>query len=311
MHTAADILPLPVNVGWSILLTLGFWAVGRLVRVDGSDGGGVGAGAGCTGPLIAIRRCDEWGTVVVHAGVVCGRYNSGYFAGNFLLRDEALPLKAGPARGYGSGNGVRRGQRESWGLQPAELRTLRSLKTPALIQKFIDGLTYQYADTAGSPRRVLRERRGHCLEGALLAAAALRVNGRPPLVMDLESVRDDDHVVALYRERGLWGGIAKSNYAGLRFRSPVYRTLRELALSYFEHYYNLRGERTLRAYSVAVDLSRLDAKHWMTDEEEVWSVPELLIAARHYPIVPDKVARSLPRMDRRSFEAGMHGTVKH
>jgi hypothetical protein len=196
-------------------------------------------------------------------------------------------------------------------LLPAELRTLRSLNSPVKIQKFIDGLTYQYADTAGSPRRVLRERRGHCLEGALLAAAALRVNGRPPLVMDLESVRDDDHVVALYRERGLWGGIAKSNYAGLRFRAPVYRTLRELALSYFEHYYNLRGERTLRAYSVAVDLSRLDARHWMTDEEEVWSVPELLIAARHYPIVPDKVARALPRMDRRSFEAGMHGTVKH
>jgi hypothetical protein len=196
-------------------------------------------------------------------------------------------------------------------LLPAELRTLRSLNSPVKIQKFIDGLAYQYADTAGSPRRVLRERRGHCLEGALLAAAALRVNGRPPLVMDLESVRDDDHVVALYRERGLWGGIAKSNYAGLRFRAPVYRTLRELALSYFEHYYNLRGERTLRAYSVAVDLSRLDARHWMTDEEEVWSVPELLIAARHYPIVPDKVARALPRMDRRSFEAGMHGTVKH
>ena len=213
--------------------------------------------------------------------------------------------------GRESGNGVRRGGGESWGLLPAELRTLRSLNTPVKIQKFIEGLTYQYADTAGSPRRVLRERRGHCLEGALLAAAALRVNGRPPLVMDLESVRDDDHVVALYRERGLWGGIAKSNYAGLRFRAPVYRTLRELALSYFEHYYNLRGERTLRAYSVAVDLSRLDARHWMTDEEEVWSVPELLIAARHYPIVPDKVARALPRMDRRSFEAGMHGTVKH
>ena len=213
--------------------------------------------------------------------------------------------------GQGSGDGVRRGLRESWGLLPAELRTLRSLNSPVKIQKFIDGLAYQYADTAGSPRRVLRERRGHCLEGALLAAAALRVNGRQPLVMDLESVRDDDHVVALYRERGLWGGIAKSNYAGLRFRAPVYRTLRELALSYFEHYYNLRGERTLRAYSVAVDLSRLDARHWMTDEEEVWSVPELLIAARHYPIVPDKVARALPRMDRRSFEAGMHGTVKH
>ena len=135
------------------------------------------------------------------------------------------------------------------GLSPQNLRTLRALKTPAQIQRFIDALTYQYANTAWSPQRVLRERKGHCLEGALLAAAALRVNGHPPLLMDLEAVHDDDHVMAIYRERGLWGGIAKSNFAGLRFRAPVYRTLRELALSYFEHYYNLRGERTLRAYS--------------------------------------------------------------
>ena len=145
----------------------------------------------------------------------------------------------------------------------------------------------------------------------MLAAAALRVNGYPPLLMDLEAVRDDDHVVAVYRQRGLWGGIAKSNFAGLRFRAPVYRTLRELALSYFEHYYNLRGERTLRAYSVAVNLARLDRHLWMTSEEDVWCVPELLIAARHFPLFPDKVARTLPRLDRRSFEAGMHGSVRH
>ena len=205
----------------------------------------------------------------------------------------------------------RRDGRESFGLSPANLRTLRALKTPARIQQFIDALEYQYADTAGSPRRVLRERKGHCLEGALLAAAALRVNGHPPLLMDLEAVRDDDHVVALYRERGLWGGIAKSNYAGLRFRAPIYRTLRELALSYFEHYYNLRGERTLRAYAGPVNLERLDSRHWMTAEEDVWCVPEMLIQARHYALVPDPVARTLPRLDRRSFEAGLHGRVKH
>ena len=98
----------------------------------------------------------------------------------------------------------RRGN-ESFGLSAGDVRTLRALKTPARIQKFIDAIDYQYADTAGSPARVLRERKGHCLEGALVAAAALRVNGHPPLVMDLESVHDDDHVVALYRERGLWG----------------------------------------------------------------------------------------------------------
>ena len=204
-----------------------------------------------------------------------------------------------------------RSGRESFGLSPGDLRTLRALKTPARIQKFVDAIDYQYADTAGSPARVLRERKGHCLEGALIAAAAMRVNGHPPLVMDLEAVRDDDHVIALYRERGLWGGIAKSNFAGLRFRAPIYRTLRELALSYFEHYYNLRGERTLRSYSMPVNLARLDNQHWMTDEKDVWCVPELLIAARHYELFPDKVARALPRLDRRSFEAGMHGRVKH
>lgn len=206
---------------------------------------------------------------------------------------------------------MRQRVRESFGLSPQDLRTLRALNTPARIQKFIDALTYQYADTAWSPRRVLRERKGHCMEGALLAAAALRVNGYPPLLMDLEAVRDDDHVIALYREGGLWGGIAKSNFAGLRFRAPVYRTLRELALSYFDQYYNLRGERTLRAYSQAVNLSQLHSQDWMTAEEDVWWVPERLIAARHYALVPDKVARALPRVDRRSLEAGMHGWRRH
>jgi hypothetical protein len=210
-----------------------------------------------------------------------------------------------------STNGTRGRGRHNFGLLPVDLRALRALNTPVRIQKFIDALDYQYADTAWSPQRVLRERKGHCLEGALLAAAALRINGYPPLLMDLEAAHDDDHVIAVYRERGLWGGIAKSNFAGLRFRAPVYRTPRELALSYFDQYYNLRGERTLRAYSRPVNLSRLDSCHWMTAEEDVWCVPELLIAAKHYPLFPHRVARALPRLDRRSFEAGMHGWVKH
>ena len=212
-------------------------------------------------------------------------------------------------------SGKRQASRDSFGLSREDLRTLRALKTPAQIQNFIDELEYQYADTAWSPARVLRERKGHCLEGALVAAAALRVQGHPPLLMDLEAVHDDDHVIAIYRERGLWGGIAKSNFAGLRFRAPVYRTLRELALSYFDDYYNLRGQRTLRAYSRAVNLARLDHpdanKHWMTAEEDVWCVPEALIAARHYALISDKTARELPRLDRRSYKAGMHGWVKH
>ena len=223
------------------------------------------------------------------------------------MRVADVPLNGGKL----SKNGNRPNRDESFGLSPENFRALRALKTPARIQKFIDALPYQYANTALSPQSALRERKGHCLERALLAAAALRLNGHPPLLMDLEAVHDDDHVLAIYREGGLWGSIAKSNFAGLRFRAPVYRTLRELALSYFEHYYNLRGERTLRSYSVPVDLTRLDSQHWMTSEEDVWCVPEYLIAARHYPLFPDKVARALPRLDRRSFEAGMHGWTKH
>jgi hypothetical protein len=213
--------------------------------------------------------------------------------------------------GLVSNGAALRGRRKDFGLPRQDLRTLRALNTPMRIQRFLDALPYDYSNSARSPQRALRERKGHCLEGALLAAAALRVNGQPPLLMDLSAVRDDDHVIALYRERGLWGGIAKSNFAGLRFRAPVYRTLRELALSYFDHYYNLRGERTLRSYSAAVDLSRLDDRKWMTSEEDVWCVPEALIAARHYELFPDRVARELPRLDKRSFKAGMHGWVKH
>jgi hypothetical protein len=101
-------------------------------------------------------------------------------------------------------------------------------------------MPYHLAGTAWSPRRVLRERTAHCLEGAVFAAAALRVLGFPPLLLDLEAVQDTDHVVAVFRSRGHWGAIAKSNFSGLRYREPVYRSVRELIMSYFDGYINLR-----------------------------------------------------------------------
>ncbi len=146
-------------------------------------------------------------------------------------------------------------------LSAGEFRLLRSLSTPHKIQKYLDELAYNKergGETCRSPRRVIRDRTAHCFEGALLAAAALRVQGRPPWILDLESVRDDDHVIAIYRDYECWGAIAKSNYSGLRFREPVYRSLRELVMSYFEDYFNLAGEKTLRAYSRPINLSRFD-----------------------------------------------------
>ena len=192
-------------------------------------------------------------------------------------------------------------------LTPAETRTLRALKTPAKIQAFLEELPYHHADTAWSPRKVLREGAAHCLEGALLAAAALRILGHKPLVMDLEGVNDTDHVLALYKDNGYWGSIAKSNFSGLRFRAPVYRTIRELALSYFEDYFNLRGERTLRGYSMVVDLKRFDKDQWMTSEKSVWSVPEFLVTCRHYKLFPARIAVNLPRLDKRAYDAGTLG----
>jgi hypothetical protein len=152
----------------------------------------------------------------------------------------------------------------------------------------------------------------HCLEGAVLAAAALRVNGYPPLVLDLESVRDTDHVLALYKVRGHWGAIAKSNFAGLRFREPVHRNLRELAISYFDDYYNLLGQRTLRAYSRVVDLKRFDKFEWMTSEKPVWYVAECLLnEVPHYRLISAAQEKALTRLDKRSFQAGLIGSVRH
>ena len=196
------------------------------------------------------------------------------------------------------------------GFQWRELAILRRLSTPAKIQRFLDELTYnkeEEGDTCRSPRRVLRDRTAQCIEGALIAAAALRVQGFPPLIVDLEAVRDDDHVLAVFRQRGHWGAVAKSNYSGLRFREPVYRSLRELAMSYFEHYYSLAGEKSLRRYSRPVNLSRFDGIGWMTAEEDLWAIPEHLAAIQHTRLLTPAMARSLNRMDNRLYAAGRVG----
>jgi len=193
---------------------------------------------------------------------------------------------------------------------PAEIRKLRSLKTPYGIQRFLDDMPYHLADTSFSPRLVLRENTSHCFEGAMLAAAALRANGCPALVLDLEAVFDTDHVIAIYKERRHWGAIAKSNYTGCRYREPVYRTLRELALSYFEVYFNLRRERTLRTFSRPVNLKRFDNKNWMTTEEPLWFIAEYLFTIHHTPLLKPGLTKKLHRLDDRSFRAGCLGRAE-
>jgi hypothetical protein len=195
---------------------------------------------------------------------------------------------------------------------PSERAVFRRLGTPEKIQRFLDDLAYNKepgGNTCRSPRRVLRDRTAHCMEGALFGAAALRELGHPPLLLDLEAVRDDDHVLAIFRSRGCWGAVAKSNYSGLRYREPVYRSLRELAMSYFEHYYNLKREKTLRRYSRPVNLARFDSIGWMTAEEDVWPIPDYLCEVAHSALLPPAIVRRLGRVDARLFAAGLVGRV--
>ncbi len=189
-----------------------------------------------------------------------------------------------------------------------ELRVLRRLDSPRKVQDFLGALPMNFGergDTCMSPRRVLRERRAHCLEGAMFAAAAFRLHGRPPLVLDLEATDDDhDHVVALFREGGRWGAVSKTNHAVLRYREPVYRTVRELALSYFHEYFLDDGRKTLRRFSVPVDLSRFDRRAWMTAEDDLWDVERHLYRVRHQPILSPSQARRLRPADAVEIRAG-------
>jgi hypothetical protein len=208
-----------------------------------------------------------------------------------------------------------RGKRGT-GWTAAERRVLARLSTPEAVQRFLDEeVAYNHernGETCRSPRAVLRDRLAHCGEGSLFAAAALRFHGRAPLVIQLRAVRDTDHVLALYTEpdgRGgtSWGAVAKSNYAGLRFRSAVYRSVRELAMSYFEDYYSPSGERTLRTYTRPVDLSRFDPQGWETADGNICDVADVIATRTFHPLLTRAQIRTLVRVDARLYHSGLVG----
>ncbi|HEV3457206.1 MAG TPA: hypothetical protein VHG32_11655 [Thermoanaerobaculia bacterium] len=193
------------------------------------------------------------------------------------------------------------------GLDDAERGLLLGLDSPARIQAFLDSVPYSSDPFYRCPRRVLRDRRAHCFDGALMAAAALRLLGHPPLVVDLYAERDDDHMLALWQRDGCWGAIAKSNFAGLRFREPIYQSLRELVMSYFEDFYNVLGEKSLRGFTVPLDLSRLDGLAWMETDDGLDAVAQRLDALDRTPVLTAGMVAGLSRLDARSLAAGMLG----
>ncbi len=185
------------------------------------------------------------------------------------------------------------------GLTASEEKALRRLDTPQKIQDFLDRLPINFekhGETHYSPRRVLRERKAHCIEGALLAAAALWLHDEKPLLLDLKTkLFDDEHVVALFRRNGWWGAISKTNHAVVRYRDPIYRTVRELALSYYHEYFRDHdGQKTLVSYSRPFDLRTL-GDGWVTAEEDLWHLDDALNAVPHYPFVPPANRRLIRR----------------
>lgn len=196
------------------------------------------------------------------------------------------------------------------GLTSSEYKTLAGLSTPAKIQDFLDTFAFNFekkGDTHMSPRRVLAAKKMHCIEGAMLAAAALWIAGEPPLIMNLSSRMgkgDVDHVVALYKRGGRYGAVSKTNHAVLRFRDPVYRTPRELALSYFHEWFmNETREKTLECYSKPLDMRRFGTD-WLTGEKDLWNVADALAERKHYFLVPKGNWRYVRKADAMELAAG-------
>ena len=191
-------------------------------------------------------------------------------------------------------------RREDLGLTPAEFAVLRRLDSPRKIQAFLYGLGQNFelkGDTCRPVRMVLRTRTAHCIEGAMLAATALWIQGEPPLVMDMRAHRDFDHVITLFRRNGRWGAFSKTNGIGLRCRDPVFRSLRELAVSYLHEYTNKREIKTLREYSVPYDLRRMDPRVWVSGEKGAWPVAAALDDIRHFRLVAGRHLRLVSRRD--------------
>lgn len=201
--------------------------------------------------------------------------------------------------------------RSASGLTKEEYATLATLSTPIKIQDSLDALPMNFekeGDTHHSPRAVLRARKAHCIEGAMLAATALWISGEPPLIMNLSARLgrgDVDHVIALYKRGGYWGAVSKTNHAVLRFRDPIYRTLRELALSYFNEWFLIpSGEKTLECYSKPLDLSKRFGTKWITKESNLWEVADALGVAPHYDLVPKGNWRYVRPADAMEIQAG-------
>jgi hypothetical protein len=187
----------------------------------------------------------------------------------------------------------------------SELQTIRTLATPYKIQQFLDNTKYSTESCYRSPRTVLHSNTAHCFDGAVFAAAMLEQLGFPPLIVDMQAVRDDDHVIAIFKKNGKVGAIAKSNFVGLRYREPIYNTVRELVMSYFPSFYNMDKEYSLRQFSVPLNLKKY--KNFQFDDDVMEVIGLKLSYIPVTKLMTPGMIRSLQKVDDRTFNAGMLG----
>ena len=193
-----------------------------------------------------------------------------------------------------------------WSEEESEF--LKQFKDPWSIQVFLDSIDYNPNYECRSPRWVIRKRSAHCFEGALFAASVLDYLGYKPLIVDMRAVNDDDHVVAVFREEGYWGAVAKSNFTSLRYREPVYRSIRELIMSYFDFFFNVYGEKSLRSYSLPYDLSVYNKRNWATTDDDLEYIGDKIESLRHFPVIPEKMIKKLNLASDSVLKAGLLGS---
>lgn len=202
-------------------------------------------------------------------------------------------------------------RRDDTGFTKDEIESFRGFKKPNQIQKFLNEIPYDAETGTSSPKIVSRQRKANCFEGALFGAAALRILGHKPLIVDIIAENDDDHVIAIFKQNNCFGAVAKSNTTVLRYREPVYRTLRELVMSYFDFYFNIDGDKSMRSYSNPVNLSRFDRQNWMTTEENLDFIGDYLNEIEHNKILSTKQIHSLSRADNDLVKLCFDGAVEN
>jgi hypothetical protein len=189
-----------------------------------------------------------------------------------------------------------------------EKKFLKKFDSPYSIQVFLDSISYNPNYECRSPRWVIKKKSAHCFEGALFAAAVLDFIGYKPLIVDMRAHNDDDHVITVFREEGFWGAVAKSNFTSLRFREPVYRSLRELIMSYFDFFFNINGYKSLRSYSLPFDLTAFNHRNWATSDEDLEYIGDKIESLHHYPVVTGKMIKKLNIASESMIRAGLLGS---